>query len=71
MGQLFVPTQTFEAEVNGNTNRYLKGQRYTVHDTSQHKDLAKKVQEWHGEGKVKIIGHTAGRSVPTAVRVNQ
>lgn len=67
MGQRFVPTETFEAEVNGFTNRYQKGKQYTVYDTPDHRDLAKKVQRWAAEGRVAITGVTSGAARPVKV----
>lgn len=68
MGQRFVPTETFEARVNGFDNRYLKGQQYTIYDTPEHRELARKVQQWVGEGRVVITGATAGAVRPHKIR---
>lgn len=68
MGQYFVPTETFEADVNGFTNRYQRGKRYTVYDTPQHRELAKKVQRWAEEGRVNITGNSSGGVRPGVIR---
>lgn len=69
MGYKFVPNETFEAEIYGNTNRYKQGHLYTVHDTPAHAELGSKVQQWVTEGKVVIVGATNGRSRPALVVV--
>jgi predicted alpha/beta-fold hydrolase len=67
VGQQFVPNETFEAKVNGFTNRYMQGQLYTVYDTADHRDLAKKAQQWLNEGKITIVGVTSGAARPATI----
>lgn len=67
MREVFVPTQTFEATVNGRLNRYKQGQQYIVYDTPQHKELEGKVKKWAEEGKVQIVGTSNAR--PTVVKM--
>lgn len=70
MGQQFVPTETFKADVNGHTNRYLAGHQYTVYDSPDHRDLAKKVMQWAEQGRVVITGVTAGAVRPPHIHLS-
>lgn len=63
----FTATRNFDAEINGNLCRYVKGQTYTCLDGEMRKhpttgkdydvydDLRKKVKKWAKGGMVKII----------------
>lgn len=64
MGQRFIATETFEAEVNGSRNRYVEGQQYTIRDAPQYRDLAKKAQKWLSEGKIRFTGTTPRTTGP-------
>ncbi len=67
MGARFIPVVSFTAKVNGFTNSYLKGALYTVHDTPNHQDLARKCKEWQEAGRIVIVGATSGNSVPGSI----
>ncbi len=68
MGKIFTPTETFEADVNGHTNRYKRGQQYIVYDTPDHKELGKAVQRWAEEGRIQITGATPGAVKPAGIK---
>lgn len=61
MAYAFTPNETFDAEVNGITNRYLKGAKYTVRDHPLYKDLHAKVQKWAKAGTVTLLGEVPNR----------
>lgn len=52
----FTPVQTFEAEVNGRVNNYVKDKIYTCRDGAGYADLNTKVKQWASEGFVRVLG---------------
>lgn len=70
MAYQFTPVQTFEAQVNGKVNRYLKDGLYTCRDGALYADLDKKAKQWASEGLVRILGDVPN-TVPIRMKVKE
>lgn len=52
----FTPVVTFKAYVNGHTNEYFAGMKYTVRVGEPWDDLHAKAQAWLKANKIKLLG---------------
>lgn len=66
MATAFTPLKTFEAEVNGITNRYVQGKKYVCRDGALYTDLRGKLDAWESDGMIRILGQVPNRG-PVAV----